>query len=99
MDKIGGDAVHAVIGTPLEQSNHGSLDVQSALNMDVSADEFRARKLSEGAELEVRRIVVHSGTAIGSNFGGEGCFDYTVHGEAVNTVRLSISDRADAASR
>ena len=86
MDKIAGDAVHAIFGAPLDQSNHASLAVQCALNMDVSADELRARKLSEGVELGVTRIGVHSGTALAGNFGGEGYFDYTAHGDEVNTA-------------
>jgi len=85
-DKIVGDAVHAIFGAPVEQEDHAALGVACALEMDTFAEEFRMRKNDEGIPLGVTRIGVHSGPAVVGNFGGELYFDYTAHGDAINTA-------------
>ena len=85
-EKIVGDAVHALFGAPNEQPDHAARGVACALEMDEFAEQFRARKNSEGIPLGVTRIGVHSGSAIVGNFGGDLFFDYTAHGDAINTA-------------
>ena len=42
----------------------------------------------------VTRIGVNSGSAIVGNFGGDALFDYTAHGDAINTAaRLEAANK------
>ncbi|NIV76043.1 MAG: adenylate/guanylate cyclase domain-containing response regulator, partial [Gammaproteobacteria bacterium] len=85
-EKLVGDAVHAIFGAPLEQADHAERAVACAMEMDAFAESFRKRKIEESIPLGVTRIGVHSGKAIVGNFGGELFFDYTAHGDAINTA-------------
>jgi len=84
VDKIVGDAVHAMFGAPIDQPDQAARAVACALSIDKFAQDLRAAKKDEGVELGVTRIGVHSGPAIVGNFGGESLFDYTAHGDAIN---------------
>ena len=85
-EKIVGDAVHAIFGAPKEQVDHAARGVACALEMDAFAEDFRRKKNAEGLALGVTRVGVHSGNAIVGNFGGDLFFDYTAHGDAINTA-------------
>ncbi|MCK5361482.1 MAG: response regulator [Gammaproteobacteria bacterium] len=85
-EKIVGDAVHAIFGAPREQPDHAARGVACAMEMDAFAEAFRERKNAEGLPLGATRIGVHCGMAIVGNFGGELFFDYTAHGDAINTA-------------
>ena len=85
-EKIVGDAVHAIFGAPKEQVDHAARGVACAMEMDEFAESFRKKKNAEGLALGVTRIGVHSGNAIVGNFGGDLFFDYTAHGDAINTA-------------
>ena len=86
IDTVVGDAVHAMFGAPLEQPDHAARAVACALAIDAFSQEFSARKAKDGARVGRTRIGVHTGSAIVGNFGGEGYFHYTAHGDAVNTA-------------
>ena len=86
IDKIVGDAVHAMFGAPVEQDDHAARGVACAMEMDRYAQGFRAQKMAEGITLGVTRIGVHTGPVIVGNFGGEMYFDYTAHGDAIITA-------------
>jgi adenylate cyclase len=86
MDKIVGDAVHAMFGAPAEQADHAARALACALEMDDFAEEFRCHQNVRGIAFGLTRIGVHSGLAIVGNFGGDDYFDYTAHGDAVNTA-------------
>jgi adenylate cyclase len=86
VDKVVGDAVHAMFGAPLEQPDHVARAIACAMEMDEFAEAFRERKNTEEIPLGVTRIGVHTGPAIVGNFGGEQFFDYTAHGDAINTA-------------
>ena len=86
VDKIVGDAVHAMFGAPIEQADHAARGVACAMELDLYAQEFRKRKMAEGIPLGVTRIGVHTGPVIVGNFGGELFFDYTAHGDAIITA-------------
>ena len=85
-EKIVGDAVHAIFGEPVEQTDQAARAVACALEIDAYAESFREQKVSEDVALGVTRIGLHSGPAIVGNFGGELFFDYTAHGDAINTA-------------
>jgi adenylate cyclase len=92
--KIIGDAIHAMFGAPVEQSEHATRAVACALAVDDFAVAFQGRQKSKGVPLGVTRIGLHSGQAIIGNFGGEHFFEYTAYGDAVN-----IAARLEAANK
>ncbi len=94
VDKIVGDAIHAIFGAPQPQPDHARHAVQCALDMDAFATEFMKKKQGEGIALGATRIGINSGSAMVGNFGGETLFDYTAHGEAIN-----IAARLEAANK
>jgi adenylate cyclase len=94
VDKVVGDAVHAIFGAPMKQADHARLGVTCALEMDAFAEKFRTRKLADNIPLGATRIGVHTGLAMVGNFGGEQYFDYTAHGDAINTAaRLEAANK------
>ena len=94
VDKVVGDAVHAIFGAPLEQADHAARGIACAMEMDRFAESFREQKIAENIPLGVTRIGVHTGLAMVGNFGGEQYFDYTAHGDAINTAaRLETANK------
>ncbi len=94
IDKVVGDAIHAIFGAPQPQPDHARHAVQCALDMDAFATEFMKKKQAEGIALGPTRIGVNSGAAMVGNFGGETLFDYTAHGEAINiAARLETANK------
>jgi len=86
VDKIVGDAVAAYWGAPLEQDDQRARAVACALEMDDFAQDYRQRHITPAGTLGITRIGINSGTAIIGNFGGDTFFDYTAHGDMVNTA-------------
>ncbi|MFT5115129.1 MAG: class 3 adenylate cyclase [Parasphingorhabdus sp.] len=86
IDKIVGDAVHVIFGAPVEQKDHAQRAVDCALAMDKFSTQFVSLKHSEGVELGITRIGVNTGSVMVGNFGGKQMFDYTAHGDAINTA-------------
>ncbi len=86
IDKIVGDAVIGFFNAPIDQTNHQARAVATALELDAFGQDFVAGQAEKGLKLGITRIGVHSGTAIIGNFGGERFFDYTGHGDMVNTA-------------
>jgi adenylate cyclase len=94
VDKVVGDAIHAIFGAPQAQPDHARRAVQCALDMDTFATEFMRKKQAEGIALGPTRIGINSGSAMVGNFGGETLFDYTAHGEAINiAARLEVANK------
>ena len=85
VDKIVGDAAHIIFGAPMDQPDHADKAVACALEMDSVCQRFRESS-GHQVELGLTRIGVNSGAAIVGNFGGEDYFDYTAHGDAINTA-------------
>jgi class 3 adenylate cyclase/CHASE2 domain-containing sensor protein len=86
IDKIVGDAVVGFFNAPMNQANHQVRAVALALELDAFCQDFVAEQAEKGLKLGITRIGVHSGPAIIGNFGGEAFFDYTAHGDMVNTA-------------
>lgn len=86
IDKIVGDAVVGIFNAPLDQPDHAEKAVKCALEMDRISTEFIARMADRGMAFGVTRIGVNTGRAIVGNFGGSERFDYTAHGDAINTA-------------
>ena len=86
IDKIVGDALHLMFNAPLLQPDHAQRAVECALALDRWSTGFRERVKQEGIDLGVTRIGVNTGDCIVGNFGGKRRFDYTAHGDAINTA-------------
>ena len=86
VDKIIGDAVHAIFGAPHKLSNHADKAVECALAIDKFSQQFRQQQLKQGFNLGVTRVGVNSGEAVVGNFGGQVRFDYTAYGDTINTA-------------
>lgn len=94
VDKIVGDAVHVMFNAPLDQPDHARRAVECALAMDDFATGFAAERRAEGVPFGVTRIGVNTGPAVVGNFGGARRFDYTAHGDAINTAaRLEAANK------
>ena len=94
IDKIVGDAVHAMFNAPLLQPDHASRAVAAAFEMRSFADEFAALQARDNLVFGMTRIGINTGRAIVGNFGGAARFDYTAHGDAVNTAaRLEVTNK------
>jgi adenylate cyclase len=86
IDKIVGDAVVGIFNAPLDQPDHAEQAVKCALAMDRISKEFIAKMNARGMEFGATRIGINTGRAIVGNFGGSGRFDYTAHGDSINTA-------------
>lgn len=86
LDKIVGDAVVAFFNAPVGQPDHPARAAACALALDAYGQAFVERQAEAGLSVGVTRIGVHTGEAIVGNFGGEVFFDYTAHGDTVNTA-------------
>lgn len=86
IDKIVGDAVVGIFNAPLDQPDHAERAVKCALAMDRISSDFIAKMQARGMAFGVTRIGINTGRAIVGNFGGSERFDYTAHGDAINTA-------------
>jgi class 3 adenylate cyclase len=86
VDKFVGDAIHVIFGAPIHQLDHAARAVACALEMDAFAHAFAGRKREAGIPLGETRIGINTGTVVVGNFGGDSMFDYTAHGDAINTA-------------
>ncbi len=86
VDKIVGDAVVGFFNAPVDQEDHHARAVAAALELDEFGQKFVKQQAAKGLEMGITRIGVHSGIAVIGNFGSEQFFDYTAHGDMVNTA-------------
>ena len=81
-----GDAVVGIFNAPLDQPDHAIRGVNCALEMDRISKDFRSKMHERGYHFGHTRVGVNSGVAIVGNFGGSERFDYTAHGDSINTA-------------
>lgn len=87
VDKVIGDAVHACFGAPTDQPNHAEMALACVLALDKACEEYRGQVQREhGIKWGETRIGLHTGRAVVGNFGSSQRFDYTAHGDSVNTA-------------
>lgn len=86
IDKIVGDALHVMFNAPLAQTDHAQRAVECAIDLDQWSLGFRKRQSENNIKLGVTRIGINTGECIVGNFGGENRFDYTAHGDAINSA-------------
>lgn len=98
VDKLVGDAVHAFFGAPDDQTDHAARAVACALKLDAHATRFSEEQHAAGIAFGGTRIGVTTGPAIVGNFGGT-VFDYTAHGDVVNTAARLEAANASLGTR
>jgi len=86
IDKIVGDAIHAIFNAPLDQPDHAQRAVACGLAIDEFGKRFMASMREEGHDFGATRIGINTGSCVVGNFGGSHRFDYTAHGDAINTA-------------
>jgi class 3 adenylate cyclase len=92
--KIIGDAIHVLFNAPGDQPDYATRAVACAHDLDAWAQQFRARWQEKGINFGATRIGVHAGPALVGNFGGGNYFDYTAHGDTINTAaRLESANK------
>jgi adenylate cyclase len=92
--KVIGDAVQAIFGAPVAQSDHCARAVACALDIDDFTRQHQQDWIDKGIALGVTRIGLNAGEAIIGNFGGDSFFDYTAYGDAVNiAARLETANK------
>ena len=84
IDKIVGDAVHAIFNAPFELENHAGRAVSCALALLQASEEVRRTPGGVRLRLGRTRIGIETGPAIVGDVGGSRKLDYTAHGNAIN---------------
>ena len=84
LDKYMGDAIMAIYGAPIEQSDHPVRACDSALEMMNRLQELQTIWRDRGKPVIDIGIGINSGPMTVGNMGSEKRFDYTVMGDNVN---------------
>jgi len=84
LDKYMGDAIMAVYGAPVPQTDHHLRACITALDMIESLKKLQEKWESEGVPRIDIGIGINSGPMVVGNMGSEKRFDYTVMGDNVN---------------
>ena len=86
IDKIVGDALHVMFNAPGDQPDHAERAIACALELDEFCHRFAAEQRALGVDFGSTRIGINTGETVVGNFGGPTRFDYTAHGDAINTA-------------
>lgn len=94
VDKIVGDAVHAIFNAPFDLPDHPSRALDCALAVEAFSRTFRERALPKQLGFGMTRIGFETGPAIVGDVGGSRKLDYTAHGNAMNAAaRLEAANK------
>ncbi len=94
VDKIIGDAIHALFNAPLDLPDHPKRAVECALALSKACAGFRDLPQARALGLGRTRIGLETGPVIIGDVGGRRKLDYTAHGMAIN-----IAARLEAANK
>lgn len=84
VDKYIGDAIVAIWGAPLDDSDHVRNAVRSSLSMTQRLGELREKWAQQGLPEITIGVGINTGITSVGNFGSERRFEYTVLGDNVN---------------
>jgi adenylate cyclase len=84
LDKFIGDAVMAIFGAPVPQTDHALRACKTAVGMMAELKVLRQKWAQEGRDPFAIGIGINTGEVIVGNLGSEQRFDYTVIGDPVN---------------
>ena len=86
VDKIVGDAVHALFNVPVDLDDHTARAVACARAIIAGTEAVRREALPARHALGRTRIGIEAGRAVVGEVGGGLRLDYTAHGMAINTA-------------
>jgi adenylate cyclase len=94
IDKIVGDAVHALFNAPIDLADHAARAVDCAIAINTWSEGYRRRAGPASMHLGRTRIGIETGTAVVGDVGIRSKLDYTAHGDAVNmAARLEAANK------
>lgn len=94
VDKVVGDAVHALFNAPDDLDHHVDKALACADDIRSLTEEMRRRPLFFEKEFGRTRIGIETGMAVLGEVGTGGKLDYTAHGDAVNlAARLQDANK------
>ncbi|MCD2175383.1 CHASE2 domain-containing protein [Rhizobium sp. C4] len=94
IDKVVGDAVHALFNAPEDLAGHVDVAIACAGEIRALTEEMRGRPAFSAVSFGRTRIGIETGPVILGEVGIGGKLDYTAHGEAVNlAARLQEANK------
>jgi adenylate cyclase len=94
VDKIVGDAVHALFNAPLDLKDHSRRAVDCAIAIRDWTERYRAEPAPAALGLGPTRIGIETGPVILGDVGHASRLDYTAYGDAVNAAaRLEAANK------
>jgi adenylate cyclase len=94
VDKVVGDAVHALFNAPDDLDRHVDKALACAQDIRMLTEEMRQRPAFLEREFGRTRIGLETGMAVLGEVGAGGKLDYTAHGDAVNlAARLQDANK------
>jgi adenylate cyclase len=94
VDKIVGDAIHALFNAPLDLPDHAEKAVACAQEIITMTEKLRLHPDLRGADLGRTRIGIDTGSAVLGDVGRGSKRDYTAYGRPVN-----LASRLEAANK
>ncbi len=88
LDKYIGDALMALWGAPVPQTDHALRACWAAIEMEKTMTELQMRWQAQGLPPLVERLGLHTGLVVAGNVGSRERFNYTVLGETVAVASL-----------
>jgi adenylate cyclase len=98
VDKIVGDAVHALFNVPLDLDDHPRKAVECAVAIRSWTESYRRLPAPQAIGLGRTRIGIETGEAIVGDVGLSSKLDYTAYGDAVNAAARFEAANKDLAS-
>jgi adenylate cyclase len=94
VEKIIGDAVHAIFNAPVDLPDHAKRALASGLAIVKATEAIRPTPVAKKLGLGRTRVGIETGSAIVGDVGGARKLDYTAYGSVVNTAaRLEAANK------
>jgi adenylate cyclase len=94
VEKIVGDAVHAIFNAPLDLAHHPQRALDCALALSAFSESLRLEPDGKRLGLGRTRIGIETGPVVVGDVGGGRRLDYTAHGDAMNrAARLEAANK------